>query len=252
MSEPIKTPALKEEFKPKHTTATSVVALMINDKGGVGKSTVTASVYEYLTECGMNPFGIDLDKGNSEFAKVYLPKDYKPPAIDNPEGFRLVYDMLTSAPQDRPVVVATPAHFFQRAQEHSPAFLEILSELNDQLAREVRPVFTLDDKRDSFNYLVEVEKYFGHSKIDVIRNTFFAQPNEFDNFNSTKLCSRIIEAGGHIIDFPVLAGRITRKINKNRWSRAQTLANLDRFDVIEYSRWWKLVCEVFRKAEYGP
>ena len=252
MDEIMKTPGPDVGTQAKLKSETSPLAIMCNDKGGVGKSTTTAGLYEFYIELGLNPVPIDLDRGNSDFAKVYLPKDYKAPAIDQSEGFREIYDIVRAAPGDKPVVVSTPAHFFTRAKEHNRAFLDMLPELAADLGRDVRLVFVTDDKRDSVNYLIELEKHFGHSRIDVIRNNFFATPSGFEYFNDSKIHNRIVEAGGHIIDFPVLAGRIARKININRWSRGQALKNLDRFDVMEYSRWWKSVCEAFTQAGYAP
>ena len=231
------------------TFSKDALHFFLGNKGGVGKTTAARTNCDGLQAAGVGFAIIECDGGNSDVAKLFGSGSVLD--LDQPGGFVALYDAIATAERGKPVVVNTPAGFFERARTHLPAFLDIFPQLSAELQRPVRAIWTIDNKRDSVESLRLFRLSAPGLAVDVIKNEYFGGPND-SFFNETETRKNIESEGGVVVRLPRLADRIAQRMTNERMTHESALTKLDFLSRTEYLRWWTEVTTEFRTAGFLP
>jgi hypothetical protein len=222
--------------------------LVYNPKGGVGKSMVCSTVYQYLHDHNTPFVAFDTDRNNPDCYRRY--KDILPVKLaifSEANKYEDAANSIFNEAMNNLVVVNMPA------QVHQP-FKEWLekNELLD-IAPEVGVRFHLwfvtDSGFDSLNLLQKtLELYQDKMRYTVLRN--FGRSEEFDAFEQHKVLQKLLKTfHATVIDFPVLNGSMVRhRLDSESLSYGAALVRED-FGIIEKQRIRKFLRESYAAFE---
>lgn len=219
------------------------ISLVSGAKGGVGKSLVTMGLLDYLKD--RNAALLETDVANPDVGKSYSKEVSKFAGLDiaHEEAWIDLANFLEKTKS--PVVINAAAGL------GSSNSVKNLGDGLSELERDLRVFWILNTQKDGLNllksFLDEVE---GSERIKVhaVRNTFFGTPDDFRLFNEG-LKGRIIDRGGAILDFPVLARRCVEPLYVERLSIARAVEVSPFGNRLELQRWRRLVHEMFSGLE---
>ena len=218
------------------------INLVSGAKGGVGKSLVTMGLLDYLN--GQNPALLETDITNPDVGKSYRKEVSKFAALDiaHEEGWIDLANFL--AETENPVIINAAAGLGSS---------ESVKNLGDglvELDRDLRVFWVLNTQRDGLALLKSFLEEIGEStriRVDAVRNGFFGGPEDFKLFNE-KIKDMIVERGGSVLDFPVLAKRCVDPLYIERLTIARAAEEFPFGNRLELKRWQKLVHEMFTSA----
>ncbi len=219
------------------------IHLVSGAKGGVGKSLVTMGLLDYLGE--ESPALLETDITNPDVGKSYQKEVGKFAALDigHEEGWIDLANFLAAT--ESPVVINAAAGL------GSSDSVKNLGDGLVELGRDLRVFWVLNTQRDGLTLLKSFLDEIGEStriRVDAVRNGFFGGPEDFKLFNE-KIKDMIIERGGTVLDFPVLAKRCVDPLYIDRLSIFRAEEALPFGSRLELKRWRKLVHEMFASAE---
>lgn len=220
----------------------NTINLVSGAKGGVGKSLVTMGALDYLKE--QSPALLETDITNPDVGKSYRKEVSKFAAlnISHEEGWIDLANFL--AETENPVVINAAAGLGSS---------ESVKNLGDglvELGRDLRVFWVLNTQRDGLSLLKSFLDEIGESariRVDAVRNEFFGGPEDFKLFNE-KIKDMIIERGGTVLDFPVLAKRCVDPLYVDRLTISRATEEFPFGNRLELKRWQKLVHEMFANA----
>ncbi|MBQ7606834.1 MAG: hypothetical protein IJU76_02490 [Desulfovibrionaceae bacterium] len=161
-----------------------------DSKGGVGKSMISCLVLHALLD--QKPIFIETDDCNPDVFKIYKKKlidiesKNEGEKIDNP----IVYDLdtergwqgvfkkicyLREKNIERPVIVNTGSRNISAIEKYGILFDGI---------GDITTLWPIDNGKECLNLLADFLKIY-HQKICVIKNGFFANEEDFDDFNKS-------------------------------------------------------------------
>lgn len=219
------------------------ISLVSGAKGGVGKSLVTMGLLDFLID--RKPALLETDAANPDVGKSYHKEVSRFAALDisHSEAWIDLANFLEAT--ESPVVINAAAGL------GSSDSVKNLGDGLAELERDLKVFWVLNTQRDGLNllrsFLDEVEGA-ERIKVHAVLNGFFGKPEDFRLFNES-LKDRIVERGGVILDFPVLAKRCVDPFYTDRLSIAKAIETAAFGNRLELQRWRKLVHEMFKRME---
>jgi|SRR5882724_1052222 len=181
--------------------------LILNGKGGVGKSFLTVNLIEYLNDHSIKHVAIDTDNENSTLKRFYPDSVFvnllQPSAIDQ---------IFVELSRHSLVMVdcrAASTDIFLRFFNMRNAF-DALEEFNASLTL-VSPVSHDPDSVKQLQILVE--QFNDKASYVVVKNRFFGA--QFDIYDKSKTRARLLdELNGREIEMPMLDNRLVVALNQ--------------------------------------
>ena len=197
------------------------IILVGGGKGGVGKSLFSMAVLDFLELTGANPFLVETDTSVPDVFKTYR---------DTIEG-ELV-NLVESKPENA-IVINTGA----RNQTGISNFGRTLRKALPELKRTLSVFWLIDRKRESLELLSDFAEALPEAEVHVVRNMYLGAEGKFELYNGSQMRAALEKAGGHSLNFPELADRVTDAINKGRLTIAKARKELSFGDRMEVERW---------------
>lgn len=210
-------------------------------KGGVGKSTVSIALVDFLLREKNEIFLVETDTSNPDVGKIFS-KNVPMEAInlDFKDGWiKLINKIEENA--DKDFVINTAARNNIGLVQFGPMLCDAL----DPLDRMLETLWVINRQRDSLNLLSEYMKTITRGRITVLRNLYFGASEKFELFNDSKIKIVIEERGGAAIDFPDLADRITDIMTAQRLTFDDLYGALALGDRLEIESFRGTCCEAF-------
>jgi hypothetical protein len=217
------------------------IYLVGGSKGGVGKSTVTMAVLDYLTYHGESVVLIESDTTNPDVAKAYkgsVPIELV--NLDEADGWIQLVNVFDSDP-DSSFVINTAA----RNNAGVTAYGETLNSTLADLKRKLVTLWVINRQRDSLELLREYMDAIPNAAIHAIRNSYFGDERKFELYNGSKIRKSIEERSGKSLTFPELADRVTDDLYTKRMSIDLACKELPLGNRAELLRWRNEVKRVF-------
>lgn len=221
------------EKKPAQTSAKPII-MVSGNKGGVGKSIVSAAVVEFLTEAGKQVFLVDADTSNPDVGKAYMNQV-------KTDGFNLSikdgWQEMGNAIHDH------PDHFIvinmRAASDDSMADFgaEMLKLFLPALGRPLVTLWVINTDRECVAALRDYLDIMPTEGLHVVRNLQFGKQDDFSDYNNSKSRKMVEEAGGKTIDFDALGTRCSRWLRSEEATIARGIKEMAFGDRIELQRW---------------
>jgi hypothetical protein len=212
-------------------------------KGGVGKSLVSLSLIDYLTEIGQPPLLIESDTGNPDVWKSY--KDQCAAELINldiAEGWISLINAI-DAHKDKPIVINTAVRNGAGVTDHGALLCDALPALHRRLIT----LWVINRQRDSLELMRHFMEAMPAAKIHVVRNSYFGSESEFALYNNSETRKLIETAGGKSLTFPDLADRVADDIYSRRLTLANAAAQLPIGNKAELQRFRAAAATMFKE-----
>lgn len=207
-------------------------------KGGVGKSSMSFALIDYLTERGKKVLLLETDTSNPDVFKAHVAKEEsdiecRQLDLDMADGWIELINLADEF-SDRMIVINSAARSNNGIEKYGTTLKETLPELD----RKLYTFWMINRNRDSLELLADFLSSFGDAgSVNVFRNLYFGASENFERYNNSKTKRLIEENGGGSFDFPDLADRVSDKIYSERRSITQALQELPIGDRAELKRW---------------
>jgi hypothetical protein len=227
------------------------IIIIGGSKGGVGKSIVAMALIESYVKKGREYRLFETDTSNPDVAKIYKENIIGPSEndteeipcfnLDHKEGWIELVNELDSTDAMKDCVINTAA----RSNDGVARYGGSLNDSVVALGRELITLWPINRQKDSIELLKEYIKTMDKSKIYVLLNKYFGEPEKFQLYNATNT-KKIVDTLGGARVFPDLADRITELVNETR-TPPHKLRDLKMGDKIEYTRWLNECLELFNE-----
>jgi cellulose biosynthesis protein BcsQ len=169
----------------------NLVIFVSGSKGGVGKTIVTMSLVNYLTERGEMVLLVDADTTNPDVGKAYG-KTVETVYInlDEKDGWMDLANLLAEHPNNI-VVINTPA----RSGEGVRLYGTLLTESMEELGRKLVTLWVINSQRDSLQLLKDHLDTVHSGTTHVLRNLYHGPERKFELYNGSKIRATV-EAQG--------------------------------------------------------
>jgi hypothetical protein len=171
------------------------VYLVHGDKGGVGKSFLSAVLVEYLCERGCKVAVVDADARNADLHAVFSGGDFPTLQTDlrEEDGWTELASFLESIPHNN-VVVSLPAGVGDEVTQNRDVFRDALHDLRRSLVA----FWVLNRTPHSVALLRPfMDRYADTARaMVVVRNLFFGAPERFARWNTSKTRDAFLSARG--------------------------------------------------------
>lgn len=214
------------------------IYLIGGSKGGVGKSTVSMAVVDYLMDKGESVLLIESDTSNPDVAKALKGQTaIETVDLDDADGWIHLVNTIDQAP-DSTVVINTAA----RNNKGVSSYGGTLNSTLEELKRKLVTLWVINRHRDSLELLKEYADAIPNADIHVVRNTHFGDERKFELYNTSKIRKVIEEKGGKSLMFPDLADRVADDLfgsatGSKRMSIAVGMKELPIGNRAELNRW---------------
>jgi len=211
--------------------------------GGVGKSLVSLSLIDYLTEIGQPPLLIESDTGTPDVWKSY--KDQcaaEPINLDIVEGWISLINAI-DAHKDKPIVINTAPCNSAGVTNHGALLCDSLPALRRRLIT----LWVINRQRASLDLLRHFMEAMPAATIHIVRNSYFGSESEFALYNNSKTRELIEAAGGKSLTFPDLADRVADDIYSGRLTLANAAAQLPIGNKAELQRFRAAAATMFKE-----
>jgi len=173
-------------------------------KGGVGKSTLSILISDYLMRNGEDLAVVDADKTNPDVARLFNNAEAENvtailAGLQSAQGFVELYDVMEKEIDGHDIVLSLPATLDMRP------YVADIAEVCKEMDLEIVHVFVINRQWDSINLLKESMENGLASIADrkvVVRNGFFGDHDDFSRWDSSKTRSAFLESGGEEIHIP--------------------------------------------------
>lgn len=186
-------------------------------KGGVGKSTVSIALIDYLLLENHKVMLIETDTSNPDTAKIYRKMiPVTAIALDTKDGWINLISTI-DANKEMGIVINSAARNRNAIEQYGKMFNMALEHFD----RAFETLWTINRHRDSIDLLKDYRKSISGGRLTVLRNLYFGEADKFELFNNSDLKKTIIENDGLVLNFPDLADRITDIITSKRVGLAE-------------------------------
>lgn len=222
--------------------------LVHNPKGGVGKSVICRTTYQYLIDHNLPFIAYDTDRNNPDCWRCF--KDEIPVKLAILSEANRYEDAANSMFNDalhNRVVVNLPAQVHQPLKEwiEKNELLDIAPEVGVQF----HLWFVTDSGYDSLNLLQKtLELYQDKVQHTIVRN--FGRADDFEVLDThTEIQKLAKKYGATFIDFPALIGSVIRnRLDSESLSYGAALSRND-FGIIEKQRIRKFLREAYNSFD---
>lgn len=189
--------------------------LCAGDKGGTGKSMVTAALIDAFLQRGIEPILVETDTANPDVFKSYGERiQCAALSLDEADGWIQLINTIDEA-RGIPVIVNTAARSGNGVARYGATLRSTLGELDRKLVT----LWIINRQRDSLELLadyLEAMPVSAEHLAHVLRNLYFGASEKFQLYNGSDLKKRIEESGGMTLDFPDLADRVADQLATER------------------------------------
>lgn len=189
------------------------ILFVSGDKGGVGKSFLSAAILDYLDGLNRSWYLIETDTSNPDVWKAYC-KDHPEKGssinLDSRDGW---IDLVNEIDQrsEEYIVINTASRLSQSTQDFSVILTEVLPEIK----RNMVSAWVINRQRDSLQLLKKhIDTTPSHATC-VFRNLFFGDIAKYTLYNESHL-KQDIEKSGLTLDIPELADRVVDQLYTER------------------------------------
>src|SRR5450432_4515278 len=209
------------------------ILLIGGGKGGIGKSLLSVALVDYVSVTDGRPFLVETDTSVPDVFKTYSGDiGAELVNLDEREGWIELVNLVDSHP-DNTIVINTGA----RNQTGISNFGKTLSKALPQLHRKLVVFWLIDRKRESLELLSDFLEAIPDAEMHVVRNMYLGTEKKFELYNGSKMRASIEKNGGHSLNFPEIADRVTDAMNKGRLTIAKAIGELSFGDRMELERW---------------
>jgi hypothetical protein len=185
-------------------------------KGGVGKTTVSHSVIDYLDRVEDRPIIFETDTNNPDVGRVYSGKrDMRAFHLTTLDDWGKVIDLVEAS--SRSIVINTPLG--SDVDKHAGA-LRVVAGLGTHKVQVVMPI---DDRKDTFHFVEDMydalKPQDGEPGVPllVLRNLHYGEAERFTILNESKLMDEIKASDfAEVDDFPKLPDTIKKQLVDER------------------------------------
>jgi hypothetical protein len=217
-----------------------LVIFVSGSKGGVGKSIVSMSLVNYLTELGEIVLLVEADTANPDVGKAYgKTVETAHINLDEKDGWMDLVNLIAEHPNDT-VVINTPA----RSGEGVRLYGMLLTESMQELSRKLATLWVINSQRDSLQLLKEYLDTVKIGTTHVLRNLYHGPERKFELYNGSKIRATI-EAQGKTFNFPEVADRISDQLHSERLTIQQVIDIAPVGNRAEVNRWVKDCALIF-------
>lgn len=219
------------------------IYLVGGSKGGVGKSMVTMSLVDYLTNHGEKVVLIETDTSNPDVYKTYADTvDCHVANLEDADGWIQLVNVCGDPDNTESVIVInTRAANNQGVQKYG----ETLNSTLEELGRKLIVLWVINRQRDSLELLKDFRDNLPEALVHVIRNGYFGDESKYQLYNSSKVRAAIEEAGGLSLTFPDMADLLADDIYTKRLTIEKAAAELPIGNRAELKRWRTLAAALF-------
>lgn len=184
-------------------------------KGGVGKSTTSRCLVDYLYSRGRPVAVLDADTSNADVERMF--NTYAPCRrvdLSTEEGWMGVVDFVAEH-QGHSIVLNTPAGIGKHVKANLSMLYNYLNETESGVPHaHLVHAWTFDIVPDSLSLFSQANADYGQffARTIMVRNMFRGTPESFLFFNESQLPRQISKSGGIIVDMPALHLRVINKI----------------------------------------
>jgi hypothetical protein len=186
----------------------SRLILVHGDKGGVGKSTLSRGLLDYLYRKIRVPIVYDADARNSQVHRFY--KDIFPiEQLNLRKG--IAFDKILNRLADGKKTTDKYNVFVDFPAQAGGDIEETFSEMRfidalDSIGARITLLFVMGRSMDSVNALQTASEVFGSScDFVVVKNKFFGDPDHYNLYDSSQIRPNLIKAGAKEVLMPNLA-----------------------------------------------
>jgi hypothetical protein len=217
------------------------------DKGGTGKSLVSAALLDEFLQRGAEPLLIETDTANPDVLKMYCEHiQCIPLGLDDGDGWIQLINLAEQA-RGVPVVVNTAARSGAGMGRYGPTLLATLPELGRRLVT----IWVINRQRDSLELLadyVDAMPLSAAHQVHVVRNLYFGQSDRFQLYNSSQIKKQLEANNGKTLDFPDLADRVADRLATGRMTIQSAMAEMPIGDRAELIRWRRVASQVLTQV----
>lgn len=219
------------------------IYLVGGSKGGVGKSMVTMSLVDYLTNRGEKVVLIETDTSNPDVYKTYADTlDCHVANLEDADGWIQLVNVCGDPDNAESIIVInTRAANNQGVQKYG----ETLNSTLEELGRKLIVLWVINRQRDSLELLKDFRDNLPEALVHVIRNGYFGDESKYQLYNSSKVRAAIEEAGGRSLTFPDMADLLADDIYTKRLTIEKAAAELPIGNRAELKRWRTLAAALF-------
>jgi hypothetical protein len=159
-------------------------------KGGVGKTTVSHSIINYLDKAGDSPIVFETDNDNPDVGRVYAGKrDMTGFHLTTLDDWGKVIDRVEAS--TRSILINTPS---RSPVDTNAEALRVIAGLGTHKVQVVMPI---DDRQDTFHFVEDMydalKPQDGEPGVPllVLRNLHYGEPERFTILNESKLMDEI-------------------------------------------------------------
>jgi hypothetical protein len=195
---------LSDPFAPAFDVSNLVdtISVIVQSKGGIGKTTTAAGVVHSMTGAGCHVALIEADTDPPDFAISHDMYPYVS-TIEATAGHDIEEAIGVMTSTTMPVVMNTGAHTAADEQ----VFLPVLGEVLPALGKKVRVFIPVDTDEAAHENALRLAKILGDAAI-VVRNMQFGREKDFRLFRSDFWQER--KQRGLVIDMPAMVEPLRR------------------------------------------
>ncbi|WP_241136321.1 P-loop NTPase [Achromobacter insuavis] len=214
-------------------------------KGGVGKSTVSIGLIDYLLSQGEKVLLVETDTSNPDVWKMH--KDEIPCILIDLDDANGWIELVNACDEhsDSTVLVNTAA----RNNRGVAVYGETLNATLDELKRELITYWVINRQRDSLELLKEFMEALPAAKLHVVRNSYFGEERKFELYEGSNV-KKLVEERGSSLTFPDLADRVSDDLFSKRLSVTAALDQLPIGNRAELLRWRKEAHRMFETVSH--
>lgn len=211
-------------------------------KGGVGKSTLSIALIDYLKFKGLETFLIETDTSNPDVYKSY--RDLVDSRLINlgySDGWIDLVNIIEEK-KGHTFVINSAARISEEVEKYG----RILNDaLYNNLRRKFLTLWVINRQRDSLELLKAYMASMPQTELHVIMNLYWGSIEKFTIYESSMAKKKIEEHGGKSLAFPELADRVTDELNVKRYSICKGISEMPLGNRIELERWRSKCAKMF-------
>lgn len=203
------------------------------DKGGVGKSLASSAFANYMIEKEIKCVLIETDTSNPDVARQFEKESFGIDVhamrlIEKNDWLNLADLLEKYVDSDSCILINSKAAISEEIIKNSA----LINELFKALSAKIDLVWLINRQKDSLILLKKFIEAINVSRVNVMKNLYFGDPEKFELFDNSKIKDSVDQ----VLHLSDLADRVSDKIYTDRLSLAAAKKDLGIGDRIEVTR----------------
>lgn len=218
----------QKRSKAEQASEPAPLILVINWKGGVGKTTVTLGIAGTMIVNRIDPIIINLEADNWRLKKCYPDREVH--HCSWKEGLIPLYRTIQASSAERPILVDTPGQI--NSEWTDPAQIRRFNATLKRVGRPLRYLFVVAPGLESLRHLAHFIQTVGVSNVDVILNRR-AGLGSLQRWEESNARQKILDAGGKILTMPAISTELIELMDGQNLSFDRALDAVDEMPWLE-------------------